>query len=104
LRRPRLPAPGSRLESAYLSHFNASPDDAEAAVALVAAGCREAAARGIDYLMLGLDQANPLCDVLRARFPTHSYVSMVYVVYWEDGADAAAQIDGRTLHPEVAIL
>jgi hypothetical protein len=54
--------------------------------------------------MFGLDQANPLCDVLRARFPTHSYVSMVYVVYWEDGADAAAQIDGRTLHPEVAIL
>lgn len=103
-RRPRLPAPGARLESAYLSHLNVDPDDTEAVVALVAAACREAAGRGVDYVMLGLDEANPLCAVLRARFPTHSYVSMVYVVYWEDGADAAAAIDGRMLHPEVAIL
>jgi hypothetical protein len=103
-RRPRLPAPGARLESAYLSHLNVGPDDADAAVALVAAACREAAGRGLDYVMLGLDEANPLCVVLRARFPTHSYVSMVYVVYWEDGADAAVAIDGRMLHPEVAIL
>ena len=103
-RRPRLPAPGARLESAYLSHLNVGPDDADAVVALVAAACREAAGRGLDYVMLGLDEANPLCAVLRARFPTHSYVSMVYVVYWEDGADAAVAIDGRMLHPEVAIL
>ena len=104
MRRPRLPAPGARLESAYLSHLNASPDDPDAVVALVAEACREAAGRGLDYVMLGLDEANPLCAVLRARFPTHSYVSMVYVVYWEDGAGAAAEIDERMLHPEVAIL
>ena len=73
-------------------------------VALVAAACREAAGRGLDYVMLGLDEANPLCSVLRARFPTHSYVSMVYLVYWEDGAQSAAEVDARMLHPEVAIL
>ena len=104
MRRPRLPAPGARLESAYLSHLNASPDDPDAVVALVAAACREAAGRGLDYVMLGLDEGNPLCAVLRARFPTHRYVSMVYVVYWEDGEDAAAEIDARMLHPEIAIL
>ena len=103
-RRPRLPAPGAQLESAYLSHLNVSPDDADAAVALVAAACRQAAERGLDYVMIGLDEANPLYAVLRGRFPTHSYVSVVYVVYWEDGAQAAADIDGRLLHPEVAIL
>jgi len=104
LRRPRLPAPGSRLESAYLSHLNASPDDPDAVVALVAAACREAAGRGLDYVMLGLDEANPLCAVLRARFPTHTYASVVYLVYWEDGAQVAAEVDARMLHPEVAIL
>ena len=104
LRRPRLPAPGARLEAAYLSHLNVNADDADAVTALVAAACRAAAQRGLDYLMLGLSEAHPLCAVLRARFPTHSYVSMVYVVYWEDGADAAAAIDDRMLHPEVAIL
>jgi hypothetical protein len=29
---------------------------------------------------------------------------MIYVVYWEDGAAAVNQLDGRIPHPEVAIL
>jgi len=104
LRRPPLPPPGARLESAFLSHVNVEPDDADAVVALVAAACREASTRGLDYVMLGLDEADPLAAVLGARFPTHRYVSRVYVVYWEDGAQAASEVDGRMLHPEVAIL
>jgi hypothetical protein len=104
LRRPVLPPAGSRLESAYLSHLNVDPDDVEGITALVASACRAAVARGLDYVMLGLAEAHPLYETIRATFTTHDYVSVVYVVYWEDGEQAATAIDGRLLHPEVAIL
>lgn len=104
LGRPRLPAPGVRLESAFLSHVAIEPDDAETLVALVANACSEAVRRGIDYVMIAFAERNPMTGVLRKRFPCHSYVSMVYVVYWEDGEAAASALDGRMPHPEMAIL
>lgn len=102
--RPRLPAPGARLESAFLSHVAVAPDDEEALVALIADASREALRRGIDYVMIALVDRNPLAAVVRRRFPCHSYVSMIYVVYWEDGAASVAELDGRMPHPEMAIL
>lgn len=102
--RPRLPAPGARLESAFLSHLAVDEDDGEALVALIAAGCRNAARRGIDYAMLSLADRHPLASLVRRRFPCHDYVSMIYLVFWDDGRDAADSIDDRIPHPEVAIL
>ena len=102
--RPRLPAPGARLESAFLSHLAVDEDDGEALVALVAAGCRNAARRGIDYIMVSLAARHPLASVIRKRFPCHDYVSMIYLVFWEDGRDDADALDDRIPHPEVAIL
>ncbi|MGB5331835.1 MAG: hypothetical protein WBN05_04800 [Woeseiaceae bacterium] len=102
--RPRLPEPGARLESAFLSHVAVAADDEEALVALIAAASREALRRGIDYVMIAYADRNPLARVVRKRFPCHSYVSMIYVVYWEDGAASAADLDGRMPHPEMAIL
>ena len=104
LGRPRLPAPGAQLESAFLSHVAVAPDDGETLVALVADACRKALARGIDYVMLAFAKRNPLAGILEKRFPTHSYVSVIYVVYWEDGKAAATELDGRMPHPEMAIL
>jgi hypothetical protein len=102
--RPRLPAPGARLESAFLSHLAIDEDDSEALVALVAAGCRVAARRGIDYAMVSLPNRHPLASVIRKRFPCHDYVSMIYLVFWEDGRDDADALDDRIPYPEVAIL
>jgi hypothetical protein len=104
LGRPRLPAPGARLESAFLSHLAVDEDDGEALVALVAAGCRNAALRGLDYVMVSLAARHPLASVIRKRFPCHDYVSMIYLVFWEDGRDDADALDDRIPHPEVAIL
>ncbi len=101
--RPRLPGPGARLESAFLSHL-AVDDDGESLVALIAAACERALRRGIDYVMLGMAMRHPLAAVVRKRFPCHEYVSMIYVVFWEDGKQAADALDGRLPHPEVAIL
>ena len=102
--RPRLPAPGARLESAFLSHLAIDEDDDEGLVALIAAACGQARRRGIDYVMLGMATRHPLAAVIRKRFPCYEYVSMIYVVFWEDGREAADALDGRLPHPEVAIL
>jgi hypothetical protein len=104
LSRPRLPVAGTRLESAFLSHIAVNPDDGETLEALIVAACREASRRGLDYVMLAFAARNPLAGLIRKRFPCHNYPSMIYVVYWEDGAAAAGQLDGRIPHPEVAIL
>lgn len=104
VRRPRLPAPGACLESAFLSHLAVDDDDTEALVDLVAAACRDAALRGIDYVMVSMAARHPLAALVRKRFPVHEYVSMIYLVFWEDGRRDVDALDGRMPWPEVAIL
>lgn len=104
LRQPRLPAAGARLESAFLSHLAVDPDDGDTLVELIRHASRNAIQRGLDYVMIAFAERNPLTEVIRKRFSCHSYVSMVYVVYWEDGEIAASTLDERMPHPEVAIL
>lgn len=104
LRQPRLPAPGDFLESAFLSHLSVDEDDDAALLALVGEAARRARERGIDYLMLGLAERHPLRKTLQKRLHCHSYVSVIYVVYWDDGREAASGIDDRMPHPELALL
>ena len=104
LRQPRLPAPGGRLESAFLSHLSVDAGDEAALLALVGEAARRARDRGIDYLMLGLAERHPLRRTLQKRLNSHSYVSVIYVVYWDDGRGAASSIDDRVPHPELALL
>jgi hypothetical protein len=102
--RPRLPSPGAKLESAFLSHVAINEDDEESLIGLVAAGCEQAMRKDIDYVMISFASRNPLANVMRKRFTSHEYVSVIYVVYWEDGAGAVSMLDDRIPHPEVAIL
>ena len=104
MRRPRLPTPGTPLQNAFLSHVAVDPDDDRDFVALVAQSCQAAMERGLDYVTLALAERHPLVPVLRRHFPVHSYNSIIYIVYWDDGADLAASLDDRIPHPEVAIL
>ena len=104
LRQPRLPSPGKNIQSAFLSHISVDQGDEAALLALIRGAARQAATRGIDYLMLGLADRNPFSRYLQKRFSCHRYESMIYLVYWEDGREYASTIDGRIPHPEVAIL
>jgi len=61
-------------------------------------------ARGIKYLTLGFAWRHPLLPVAKNLFRHRRTVSTLYAVHWEDGADAAAQLDGRVVHYEVALL
>lgn len=100
---PALPAPGSPLPVAFLSHLGVDNDDAEVFKALLHAGLARAASRGAEHAILGLAELNPL-TATAVRWRPRSYRSRAYLVYWPEGEAAAEQVAARTLHLEVAIL
>jgi hypothetical protein len=102
--RPRLPPPGSQLQSAFLSHVAVQQDDEEALVSLIGHACHAARLRKLDYVMVAFAERNPLAESVRKNFSCHEYVSMIYVVYWKDSIEAVDNLDDRIPHPEVAIL
>ena len=101
---PPLPAVGSQLAFAHLSHLAADDDDPDVVVSLVAAGQRAAHAAGLDYITLGAAATSPLHDPVRRAFAHRSYASVLYVGFWTDGQPAADVLDGRPSHPEMAVL
>ena len=63
-----------------------------------------ARSRGIDYLTLGFDARDTRLHHLRRTFRPREYISRLYAVHWDDGANLARQLDDRLLAPEVALL
>lgn len=103
-RRPRLPAPGASLESGILSHLVVEQEDEATAVSLIRQACRNGSQRGLDYVMIGVAERNPIYSLICRHFSCHSYLSMLYGVYWEDGKNEFEKLDHRIPHPELAIL
>lgn len=101
---PRLADPGERLRLGYLSHLAVEPWSPETAVALIQAGLEQAAARGLDYLSLGLDHRSPLAPALSRYFQFVEYRTVNYVVYWPDGAKAVSELGPRLPLLEIAVL
>jgi hypothetical protein len=101
---PRLPPLGKPLAFAYLSHIAVDGDDAQVLCALIAAACRATVGHHLDYVAMGLAASNPMLNAVTSRFRHRSYSSTLYLVHWEDGLKAAASVDGRTPHVEVATL
>jgi hypothetical protein len=100
----RLPAVGEKLAMAFASHLAVDDDDPRTFSALMNGVTLAAAARGLDYISLGLSDTDPLMAELGRGFQSRKYPSRVYLVHWEDGRDDVRAIDGRPLHLEVAIL
>ena len=101
---PRLPRPGEQLRSAFVSHVAVDDDDPDLLVALLAAAYNDAVGGPLDCLLLGFARRNPLLRAVEASFQHRQYVSILYVVHWEDGAAAVDALDGRIPHLEAAIL
>ncbi|HET9555214.1 MAG TPA: hypothetical protein VFP50_19775, partial [Anaeromyxobacteraceae bacterium] len=102
---PRLPPVGAPLAAAFLAFLAIRAEEDREAVldALLGAALADAAARGLDALLLGLAAADPLLAAVRRR-PHRPYRSTLYAVHFAPGAAAAAALDGRPLGPEVATL
>jgi hypothetical protein len=101
--RPSLPAVGDVLPSAYLSHVAIDDDRADVFLALLSAQRRQAAERGLDFLVTGFATRHPFHSVVASE-PHHSYRSTLYAGYWPDGEVACRTLDGRISQPEVAVL
>jgi hypothetical protein len=100
---PRLPAPGHRLECAFISHV-AAGDDPDLLVALVESARRDAAHRGCDSVIVGFSQRSPMLGPLLREFRHRVYRSVVYLVHWDDVEGGPRPLSGRAAHLEVATL
>jgi hypothetical protein len=102
--RPRLPAVGRAISSAYIAHLASDPSESSLAEWLILLLHGTARTRKIDYLTIGFDARDPRLERLRHAFKPREYVSRLYAVHWDDGADLVASLDDRLLAPEVALL
>ena len=91
-------------ETTFLSHLAVPPDDADSLVTMVRAACRNALQRGLDYVMLAAAVRDPVYKAVQRNFSCHSFDSMLYLAYWEDGRTEAGCVDKRIARPEMAIL
>lgn len=100
---PRLPSPGSELKHCFVSFIAVDGDDLDVFGALLDSIQSYAAAQGYDYFLVGLHERDPLLAAAR-EYPHRDYVSRLYVVYWEDGAELCRSLDGRVPYLELAAL
>lgn len=82
-RRPRLPEPGSTLQEGYVALTAIENDDADTADGLLGDLLGRANGRGLDYVLFGCHEDDPLASVAAQRaFLT--YTTRVFVVTWSD--------------------
>jgi hypothetical protein len=103
LRRPRLPKAGERIRSGYAVFICIEQDAPSVFGDLLAATLHRAAARGLDYVLMGLDERDPLFRTARER-PHIPYRSRLFLAEWPEGGHLHAQLDRRPSYVEIATL
>lgn len=101
---PHLPSVGATLSNVYVSHLAGASDRPEIAGLLVNSLFASREAQSADYLTLAFDSRDERLPYFRKTFRVREYISRIYVVHWDDGAELARELDGRLLAPEVATL
>jgi len=105
IRSPRLPAIGAPLRQIYLSHVAVTGSESHCQFdALMSAGLSIARERGLDVAVIGLAARNPLVEVVRRRWKTREYRSLLNVVQWPGRGQFIADSAGRVPHPEIALM
>ncbi len=99
----RLPAVGSTLAHAFVSHLAVEPENSDALIGLVSKLRMCAAGRRIEFLTLGFAANDQHLTLLRHKFNCREYRSRIYVVRWPGLGGSACELDGRCLGPEVAL-
>jgi hypothetical protein len=107
LQRPTLPPRGTALRFAYGSFFCVRDDDPGAARVLIAQLLASARARGLDHLLLGFCESDPLLTTART-FRHVAYPAGVYTVAWDSAADRSSdfhdRLDARPRSLDIAAL
>ena len=98
-----LPRAGEQIRNGYAAFVCVADDDAAAFDDLLGAVLQRAAARGLDYLLLGMDARDPLLPGAAAH-PHLLYRSTVYLAEWPDGGQLHARLDSRPTYVDIATL
>jgi hypothetical protein len=101
--RPRLPKTGERIRSGYAVFICIDRDAASVFGDLLSATLHRAGVRGLDYLLMGLDERDPLFRTARER-PHIPYRSRLFLAEWPEGGHLYAQLDRRPSYIEIATL
>lgn len=101
---PHLPAPGSALQQATLSHLAVAGDDTATFLALAAAALDASARRGFGVAMLGFAQARGWHAPLRRARRALAYRTSLFLAHWPEHAGTAAAIDNRAPAPDLGLL
>jgi len=103
LQRPRLPKIGERIRNAYAVMICIEEDAPSVFSDLLAATLHRAAARGLDYVLMGLDERDSLFKIARERAHI-PYRSRIFLAEWPEGGHLHAQLDRRPSYVEIATL
>jgi hypothetical protein len=98
-----VPRVGDHIHSAYAALVAVRGDSEDAFDALVCELARTAVARGFRYLVVGLDERDPLLAIAR-RYPHVAYPSRLYLASWPNGVSLHEQLDQRPAYVDVATL
>ncbi|MEO8379312.1 MAG: hypothetical protein ABI779_06585 [Acidobacteriota bacterium] len=90
----RLPRPGAMLNHAYVTHFCVAEEEPRTARALIEDLRSRARRQGLDHILLGFTEGDPLLPVVRT-FRAVEYVSSIYTVAWDDDDDLHDRLDSR---------
>ena len=101
--RPRLPSIGEEIRYAYAAFVRVADDDREIFQTLLRHAHGLAAQRGFSYLMIGMEERDPLLSVAR-RYPHINYPSRLFLACWDNGEKFYEQLDGRIPYAEIAAL
>lgn len=103
LRRPRLPKVGKTIRSGYATFVCVAEDDKTIFGELLSATLETARAKQLDYLLLGLDERDPLLTTALQR-PHVLYRSRLYLAEWPSEDPVYEQLDQRPSYVEIATL
>ena len=103
LGRPALPRPGAELRSAYGAFLCIANDDVNVFRALLRQLYSVARARKFEYLLIGLDERDPLLRVAR-EYSHVPYRSRLYLAEWPNGGHLHEQLDQRPAYVDIATL
>jgi hypothetical protein len=101
--RPGLPRPGDAFCHRAAALPLVAGDDPAVFAALLDALLTRGRIGEVEYLLIGLHEADPLLAVLR-RYRARWYTTRLFLVCWEDGEELRGALDGRPPYLELGCL
>lgn len=102
--RGRIPAVGSVLACAFLSPVAVAEGSESLLPSLVKSFFPAAAGRGLGFIALGFDAADPLAALVRRHFRSRAYRSRLYQVAWRGAPAGQSPPAARLFGPDLALL